>query len=145
MRNEFSLPLTFACPAGAAANLVVVAHSLQCAGMAALIAWANTSLVPPPDIHGLGPLRSAVLMLQSITAFIVLHCFEILFWAGSYRSIFIVRSPPLTSRPAPMPPWAMTDIVLPRCLVWAVEKGDFDGGGGFTKATRRASLEHKIS
>jgi hypothetical protein len=89
---RFSLPLAFACPAGAAANLVVLAHSLQCAGMAALIAWANTSLVRPLDVHGLGPLRSAVLMLRFITAFIVLHCFEILFWAGSYRSLNFHRA-----------------------------------------------------
>jgi hypothetical protein len=51
--------------------------------MAALIAWAKTSLVS--DVHGIGPLRSAALMLQFISAFIVLHLFEILLWAGSYR------------------------------------------------------------
>jgi hypothetical protein len=75
--------MTFACQAGAAGILVALTLSLQCAGMAALIAWARTSLVPAVD--GLGPLRSAVLMLRFITALILLHLFEILLWAGSYR------------------------------------------------------------
>jgi voltage-gated potassium channel len=75
--------MTFARQAGTAVILVALTLSLQCAGMAALIAWARTSLVP--GVHGLGPLRSAVLMLRFITAFIVLHLFEILLWAGSYR------------------------------------------------------------
>src|SRR5713101_1455752 len=41
----------------AAVVLVTLTLSLQCAGMAAMIAWTRTSLAP--DVHRLGPLRSA--------------------------------------------------------------------------------------
>jgi hypothetical protein len=51
--------------------------------MAALIAWGRISLAS--DVHTLGPIRSAVLMVQIITAFIGLHVLEILLWAGFYR------------------------------------------------------------
>jgi hypothetical protein len=44
--------MTFARQAGTAVILVALTLSLQCAGMAALIAWARTSLAP--DVHGLG-------------------------------------------------------------------------------------------
>src|SRR5216683_6269623 len=63
--------------------LVTLTLSLQCAGMAALIAWGRTSLAP--DVHRLGPIRSALLMVRFITAFIGLHVLEILLWAGFYR------------------------------------------------------------
>jgi voltage-gated potassium channel len=75
--------MTFVRQAGAAAVLVTFTLSLQCAGMAALIAWARTSL--KPEVHRLGPFRSALLMVRFITAFIVLHLLEILLWAGFYR------------------------------------------------------------
>src|SRR6266481_10186021 len=75
--------MTFAREAGATVVLVTLTLTLQCAGMASLITWARTSLVP--DNHRLGPFRSALLMLRFITAFIVLHIFEILLWAGFYR------------------------------------------------------------
>ncbi|HWY06844.1 MAG TPA: potassium channel family protein [Candidatus Acidoferrales bacterium] len=75
--------MIFARQAGAAVVLVTLTLCLQCAGMGALIAWARTSLAS--DVHRLGPLRSAVLMVRFITAFIVLHIFEILLWAGFYR------------------------------------------------------------
>ena len=75
--------MTFVRQAGAAALLVALTLCLQCAGMAALIAWARTSL--KPEVHRLGPFRSALLMVRFITAFIVLHIFEILLWAGFYR------------------------------------------------------------
>jgi voltage-gated potassium channel len=75
--------MTFARQAGAAAMLVTLTLSLQCAGMATLIAWAKTSFAS--DVHRLGPVRSAVLMVRFITAIIVLHLFEILLWAGFYR------------------------------------------------------------
>jgi voltage-gated potassium channel len=75
--------MIFAREAGAAAVLVTLTLSLQCAGMAALITWARPSFVP--DILKLGPMRSAVLMLRFTTAIIVLHLFEILLWAGFYR------------------------------------------------------------
>src|SRR5713226_2470229 len=67
----------------AAVVLVTLTLSLQCAGMAAMIAWTRTSLAP--DVHRLGTLRSALLMVRLMTAFIGLHVLEILLWAGFYR------------------------------------------------------------
>jgi voltage-gated potassium channel len=75
--------MTFAREASAALVLVTLTLLLQCVGMAAVIAWARTSLAP--DVHKHGPFRSAVLMVRFISAFIVLHIFEILLWAGFYR------------------------------------------------------------
>jgi len=75
--------MTFVRQAGAAAVLVTCTLSLQCAGMATLIAWARTSL--GPGLNRLGPFRSALLMVRFITAFVVLHLLEILIWAGFYR------------------------------------------------------------
>jgi voltage-gated potassium channel len=69
--------------AGAAVVLVTLTLSLQCAGMAALISFAQPSLAP--DDLRLGPLRSALLMLRLMTAFIVL--LEILLWAAFYRCL----------------------------------------------------------
>jgi len=65
------LPMTFARQASAAAILVMLILSLQCAGMAALIAWVRTSL--GPDVHRLGPLRSAALIARFMTAIIDLQ------------------------------------------------------------------------
>ncbi len=75
--------MTFANQFGAAAALAALTLSLQCAGMAALIAWGRTSLAT--DVHRLGPFRSAVLMLQFTIARILLHVFEILLWSGFYH------------------------------------------------------------
>src|SRR6266404_2839185 len=75
--------MIFAREASVAVVLVALTLLLQCAGIGALISWGRTSLAP--DIHRLGPIRSAVLMVRFITAFIVLHIFEILLWAGFYR------------------------------------------------------------
>ena len=75
--------MIFVREASAAVVLVTLTLSLQCAGMAALIAWGRTSLAP--DVHRLGPIRSALLMVRSMTAFIGLHVLEILLWAGFYR------------------------------------------------------------
>jgi voltage-gated potassium channel len=75
--------MIFVREASAAIVLVTLTLLLQCAGIAALISWGRTSLAP--DVHGLGPIRSAMLMVRFITAFIVLHIFEILLWAGFYR------------------------------------------------------------
>jgi len=69
--------------ASAAVVLVTLTLSLQCVGMAALIAWAKPSFAP--DIIKLGQLPSAVLMVRFTTAIIVLHVFEILLWAVFYR------------------------------------------------------------
>jgi hypothetical protein len=53
------------------------------AWVAALIAWIKNQFAP--DVHRLGPLRSAALIVRFMTAIIVLHVFEILLWAGFYR------------------------------------------------------------
>ena len=74
---------SFVREAGAAVALVTLTLFLQCAGMAALISFAKTSLAH--DDQRLGPTRSALLMVRLMTAFIVLHIFEILLWAAFYR------------------------------------------------------------
>jgi voltage-gated potassium channel len=75
--------MIFVREASAAVVLVTLTLSLQCAGMAAVIAWARPSFAP--DVLKLGPLRSAMLMMRLMTAFIALHLSEILLWAGFYR------------------------------------------------------------
>src|SRR5712664_3697440 len=75
--------MIFVREASAAVVLVALTLSLQCAGMAALIAWARPSFAP--DVLRLGALRSAMLMVRLMTAFIALHVLEILLWAGFYR------------------------------------------------------------
>jgi len=77
--------MIFVRQAGAAVVLVTLTLSLQCAGIAALISWARTGLAP--DVHRLGPIRSALLMVRLTTAFIGLHVLEILLWAGFYRRL----------------------------------------------------------
>src|SRR5260370_24001522 len=75
--------MIFVRESSAAVVLVTLTLSLQCAGMAALISVAKPSLAP--DDLRLGPIRSALLMVRLMTAFIVLHILEILLWAGFYR------------------------------------------------------------
>src|SRR6266852_5327852 len=75
--------MIFVREASAAVVLVTLTLSLQCAGMAALISFAKRSLAP--DDLRLGPIRSALLMVRLMTAFTVLHIFEILLWAAFYR------------------------------------------------------------
>jgi voltage-gated potassium channel len=76
-------PMTFVRQFTNAAVLVTLTLSLQCAGMAALIAWGRIRLAH--GIFGLKPMRSALLMVRFTTAIIVLHLFEIVLWAGFYR------------------------------------------------------------
>jgi len=68
---------------GAAIVLVTLTLSLQCAGMAAVISWARTIFAP--GVLRFGPIRSAMLMMRLMTAFICLHLFEILLWTVFYR------------------------------------------------------------
>ena len=75
--------MIFVREASAAVVMVTLTLLLQCAGIAALISWGRTSLAP--EVGRLGPVRSAMLMVRLITAFIVLHIFEILLWAAFYR------------------------------------------------------------
>jgi voltage-gated potassium channel len=68
---------------GAAIVLVTLTLSLQCAGIAAVIAWARPSFAP--GALRLGAIRSATLMMRLMTAFIGLHALEILLWTAFYR------------------------------------------------------------
>jgi voltage-gated potassium channel len=75
-------PIIIAREACAAVVLVALTLTLQCAGIAGLIAWGKTNLTRDDK---LGLFRSALLMVRFITAFVVLHVLEILLWAGFYR------------------------------------------------------------
>jgi voltage-gated potassium channel len=75
--------MIFVREASAAIVLVTLTLSLQCAGMAAVIAWAKPSFAP--HVLRLGAIRSAMLVMRLMTAFIGLHVFEILLWAAFYR------------------------------------------------------------
>jgi voltage-gated potassium channel len=77
------MPMTFARQFSAAVILVTLTLSFQCAGMGALIAWARPSFAP--HIPRLGAIRSAMLVMRLMTAFIGLHVLEILLWASFYR------------------------------------------------------------
>jgi hypothetical protein len=57
--------------AGTAVFLAMLTLCLQCAGMAALISFAKPRLAPG-DLR-LGPIRSALVMVRLMAAFIVLH------------------------------------------------------------------------
>src|SRR6202030_2452864 len=67
----------------AAVVLITLTLLLQCAGVVAVIAWARPSFAP--SALRLGAIRSAVLMMRFITAFIGLHVLEILLWTAFYR------------------------------------------------------------
>ena len=75
--------MNFVRQASAATLLVTATLCLQCAGMAILIHWARASVAR--EIRMLSPWRSAVLMIRSTVAMIVLHILQILLWAGFYR------------------------------------------------------------
>jgi len=67
----------------AAIVLVTLTLLLQCAGMAVVIAWTRPSFAP--GVLRLGAIRSAILMMRLMTAFICLHVLEILLWTAFYR------------------------------------------------------------
>jgi len=69
--------------ASAAVLLLVLTLCLQCVGVATLIEWLRS--VGDKDAHRFAPVRSAVLVVQSTIAIIVLHGLVILLWAGFYR------------------------------------------------------------
>jgi voltage-gated potassium channel len=75
--------MIFVREASGAVVLVTLTLSLQCAGMAAVISFAQPSLAP--DDLRLGPIRSALLMMRLMAALIGLHMLEILLWAAFYR------------------------------------------------------------
>jgi voltage-gated potassium channel len=75
--------MTFFRQASAAAVLMTLTLSLQVAGMAVLIYWARARLVI--NIHKLGPVLSAVLMVRFTTAIIALHLLHICLWMTFYH------------------------------------------------------------
>lgn len=65
--------------------MVMVTLWLQSVGLAALILWIRRAVAG--DLHRLGPLRSAALVVRLTGAVIVLHGALILFWASCYRRL----------------------------------------------------------
>ena len=65
--------------------MVMVTLWLQSVGLAALILGIRSAVAG--DLHRLGPLRSAVLVVRLTGAVIVLHGVLILFWASCYRRL----------------------------------------------------------
>jgi len=70
---------------GIAVGIVIVTLWLQSVGLAALILWIRRAVAS--DLHRLGPLRSAVLVVRLTAAIIALHGALILFWASCYRRL----------------------------------------------------------
>lgn len=75
--------MEFARQASVAILLVTLTLLFQCAGMAVLIHWARACIAQ--GIKGLGPVRSAVLMVRFTTAMIILHILQIVLWAAFFR------------------------------------------------------------
>lgn len=67
----------------AAVLLLALTLSLQCGGVAVLI--ESLKRVMARNTQGFGPIRSAVLVMESTTAIIILHGLVILLWASFYR------------------------------------------------------------
>lgn len=67
----------------AAVLLLILTLCLQCAGVAALVEWLRG--VTAKGGQGFGPVRSAVLVVKSTIAIIILHGLVILLWASFYR------------------------------------------------------------
>ena len=77
--------MTLAREIGIAVGIVIVTLWLQSVGLAALILWIRRAVAS--DLHRLGPLRSAVLVVRLTAAIIALHGALILFWASCYRRL----------------------------------------------------------
>ena len=75
--------MTFFREASAAAILTTLTLALQVAGMAVLIYWVRARLAS--NIHKLGPVLSAVLMVRFTTAIIALHLLHIVLWTTFYH------------------------------------------------------------
>src|SRR6202790_4709569 len=78
------MKMTFIPQASAAVLLLILTLCLQCAGVAALVEWLRG--VTAKGGQGFRPVRSAVLVVKSTIAIIVLHGLVILLWASFYRS-----------------------------------------------------------
>jgi voltage-gated potassium channel len=77
------MKMTLIPQAAAAVFLLILTLCLQCAGVATLIEWLRS--VTAKDAQGFAPVRSAVLVVQSTIAIIILHGLVILLWATFYR------------------------------------------------------------
>jgi voltage-gated potassium channel len=75
--------MDFGRQACAAVFLVTLTLILQCAGVAVLIHRVRARIAT--GIKGLGPVRSAELMVRFTTLMIVVHILQILLWAAFYR------------------------------------------------------------
>jgi hypothetical protein len=64
--------------------MLLLTLSVQCAGVALLVEWLKRVIVP--EIQRFGPGRSAILVLQSTIAIVLLHGLVILLWGFFYRS-----------------------------------------------------------
>src|SRR5271167_3056444 len=97
------MKMTLLPQASAAALLLVLTLCLQCAGVAALVEWLRG--VTAKGGQGFGPVRSAVLVVKSTIAIIILHGLVILLWASFYRLQCFLRGNSLFTSPrAAMPP-----------------------------------------
>ena len=67
----------------AAAILVILTLVTQSAGMGVLIHRVRAQFVR--ELHRLGPLRSAALIVRFMSVMMVFHLLQILLWAGFYR------------------------------------------------------------
>ncbi|HUJ81379.1 MAG TPA: potassium channel family protein [Candidatus Acidoferrales bacterium] len=77
------MKMTLIPQAVAAVLLLILTLCLQCAGVAALIEWLRS--VTGNGAKEFGPIRSAVLVVKSTIAIIILHGLVILLWASFYR------------------------------------------------------------
>src|SRR5215469_6379 len=75
--------MTLLQPTGIAVLLVGLSLFLQCIGVAAIVAWLRSATAK--DIHNAQLLHSAVLVMQTTVAVILLHGIIILLWASCYR------------------------------------------------------------
>ena len=74
--------MTLISQAAAGVLLLILTLCLQCAGVAALIEWLRSVTVKGAKF---GPIRSAVFVVKSTIAIIILHGLVILLWASFYR------------------------------------------------------------
>jgi len=93
--------------------LVTLTLSLQCAGLAAVISWAKPNFAP--GALRIGAIRSAMLVMRLMTAFICLHVLEILLWTAFYRWLcFPVWESAFYFSAASYATVGYGDVVLPR-------------------------------
>jgi voltage-gated potassium channel len=76
--------MTLFTQAAVAVLLLILTLGVQCAGVAVLVEWLKRVIAP--EIQIFGPGRSAVLVMQSTIAIVLLHGLVILLWASFYRS-----------------------------------------------------------